>query len=369
MFASAAKGSTVGREKGRMAEEPMAVRRAATITDVARLARVAIGTVSNVLNGTVPVGGDRRERVLAAVAQLGYRPNMLAQGLRRRRSPVVGICVPRTSVAYFAALVEAFEEIASDGGYHVMHVLTHDAAELERQRVASLLRYHIGGLVLVPGAEPAATLDLLAQSDTPVVVVDRTASGYGFDEVTFDNRAAMRDAVERLIALGHRRLLFVVRRRKLVVTQQRIQGMRQAVRRSGAEVSAEILECAEEGELRTQLALALTAAPRPTAVIVSNSTFAAGAMRAIRALRLRCPEDVSLLAFDEPQWAELVSPALSVVRQPTRDIARMAWELLMRRMRGGAEERQQVELKAQVVLRDSVARPPLQARSARRRKA
>ncbi|WP_158287877.1 LacI family DNA-binding transcriptional regulator [Falsiroseomonas bella] len=345
----------------------MATRRAPTITDVARLAGVAVGTVSNVLNGTVPVGGDRRDRVLAAVAQLGYRPNMLAQGLRRRRSPVVGICVPRTSVAYFAALVEAFEEIASDGGYHVMHVLTHDAAELERQRVASLLRYHVGGVVLVPGAEPAPTLDMLAQSDTPVVVVDRTARGYGFDEVTFDNRAAMRDATERLIGLGHRRLLFVVRRRKLVVTQQRIQGMRQAVRGSGAEVSAEILECAEEQELRTRLAVALTAVPRPTAVIVSNSTFAAAAMRAIRAMKLRCPDDVSLLAFDEPEWAELVSPTLSVVRQPTRDIARMAWELLLRRMRGGADQRQQVELKAQVVLRDSVARPPLASKRARQR--
>jgi LacI family transcriptional regulator len=369
MVGRAAKGRMVDHERGRKAGEPMAVRRTPTITDVARLAGVAVGTVSNVLNGTVPVGGDRRERVLAAVAQLGYRPNMLAQGLRRRRSPVVGICVPRTSVAYFAALVEAFEEIASDGGYHVMHVLTHDAPELERQRVASLLRYHVGGVVLVPGAEPAPTLDLLAQSDTPVVVVDRTARGYGFDEVTFDNRAAMRDATERLIALGHRRLLFVVRRRKLVVTQQRIQGMREAVRRPGAEVSAEMLECAAEGELGTRLALALTAAARPTAVIVSNSTFAAGAMRAIRALRLRCPDDVSLLAFDEPLWAELVSPSLSVVRQPTHEIARMAWELLMRRMGGGAKERQQVELKAQVVLRDSVSRPPLQARSSRQRKA
>ena len=335
-----------------------AAKRTPTITDVARLARVAVGTVSNVLNGTVPVGGDRRERVLAAIAQLGYRPNMLAHGLRRRRSPVVGICVPRTSIAYFAALVEAFEEIASGSGHQVMHVLTHDEPEMERKRVGALLHYHIGGLILVPGMAPEPTFELLAQSGTPLVVVDRAARGHDFDQVTFDNRAAMREATERLLALGHRRLLFVVRNRRLAVTQQRIQAMREAIRGSGAEVAADILECREEAELGTQLALALTAPVRPTAVIVSNSAFAAGALRAIRALKLRYPEELSLLAFDEPEWAELVSPTLSVVRQPTRDIARMAWEFLIRRMRDEAVGRQRIELQAQVVLRESVTRPP-----------
>ena len=329
-----------------------------TITDVARLAGVSVGTVSNVLNGTVPVGGERRERVLAAISALGYRPNMLAHGLRRRRSPVVGICVPRTSVAYLAALVEAFEEMASGGGHQVMQVLTHDDAAMERQRVAALLRYHIGGLILVPGAEPEATFEIVSQSGAPMVVVDRAARGWDFDQVTFDNRAAMHGATERLLALGHRRILFVVRNRRLIVTQQRVQGMREAIRQAGLDVMATILECAEEADLAVRLSAALTAPLRPTALIVSNSAFAAGALHAIRALQLRCPEELSLLAFDEPEWAELVSPALSVVRQPTREIARIAWEFLIRRMRDEAAGRQRIELQAQLVLRASVGRAP-----------
>lgn len=329
-----------------------------TITDVARRAGVAVGTVSNVLNGTVPVGGDRRQRVLAAIEALGYTPNMLAHGLRRRRSPVVGLCVPRTSIAYFAALVEAFEEIADQAGHQVMHVLAHQDPETERARVAQLLRYNIGGLILIPGARPEATFALVEASGTPVVVVDRPPRGHGFDQVTFDNRAAMREAVERLIALGHRRILFVARQRRLIITRQRIAGMREAIRGAGLAIAADVLECPEEAELETRLALALTASQRPSAVIVSNSAFAAGALRAIRALKLRYPEDLSLLAFDEPEWAELVTPRLSVVRQPTREIARMAWEFLLRRMKGEAEGRQRIELQAQVVLRESVARAP-----------
>lgn len=336
-----------------------------TITDVARLAGVAVGTVSNVLNASAPVSTALRDRVRAAIDRLGYRPNMLAHGLRRQRSNVVGLCVPRTSVAYLAALVEAFEEIASDGGYQVMQVLSHQDPEIERQRVRALLGYHIGGLILVPGTRPEATFAMVAAAATPMVVVDRPARGHGFDQVTFDNRAAMRAATGRLIALGHRRLLFVVRQRRLIITRQRIEGMREAIEASGVAAAAAILECREEAELPARLAEALGATPRPTAIIVSNSTFAAGALRAIDALGLRYPGQVSLLAFDEPEWAELVRPRLSVVRQPTRDIARMAWELLIRRMRGETIGQQRVELQAQLVLRDSVARAPAAPRRRR----
>ena len=333
------------------------LRRQPTITDVARAARVAAGTVSNVLNGTAAVSADRARRVHEAIERLGYTPNMLAHGLRRRRASVVGLCVPRTSVAYFAALVDAFEEIASGQGWQVMHVLSHREPDIERQRVRALLRYDLGGLILIPGRAPEATFDMRAQASTPVVVVDRPTRTHDFDQVTFDNRAAMREATGRLLALGHRRLLFVVRARHLIITRQRIQGMREAIRAFGGGAVAEVMECREEDELSMRLAGALSLPSRPSAVIVSNSAFAAGALRAIRRAGLAYPRDLSLLAFDEPEWAELVSPSLSVVRQPIRDIARIAWEFLLRRMQGEAEGRQSIELQAQVVLRESVVKP------------
>ena len=349
----------------RASKEPR--QRPPTINDVARLARVAVGTVSNVLNSEVPVSPERRARVMDAIARLGYAPNMLAHGLRRQRSHVVGVCVPRTSVAYLAALVDAFEEIASDSGYQVMQVLTHQDPETERERVQALLSYRLGGLILVPGTWPDATFDLLAASGTPVVVVDRPTDRHPFDQVTFDNRAAMQEATARLIGLGHRRILFLVRQRQLVITRQRVAGMRAALRASGTGATATVLECPDEAEFAARLAPALAAAPGPTALIVSNSAFAAGALRAIRALGLRYPEDLSLLAFDEPEWAELVSPTLSVVRQPTREIARIAWELLLRRMRAQGEGPQRVQLQAQLVLRQSVVPHPVAAESKTRR--
>ncbi len=327
-----------------------------TITDVAALAGVSVGTVSNVLNGTIPVSESRRERVMQVIQELGYSQNVLAQGLRKKRSPIVGVCVPHTSIAYFSALMEAFEEVASTAGVEIMQVLSRGDSQKEYQRVQSLLRYHVGGLLLVPTIDPEATYEIVAASGVPVVVVDRAPlENFPFDQVTFDNRGAMRQATRGLIERGHRNILFIVQQKKLIVTQQRVEGLRAAAESFSEPVVTKVVECGQDqGSLAALLAGELQRQKRPTAIIVSNSILAAWALRAFRMLRLDCPQDISLLAFDQPDWADLVTPALSVVRQPTQEIARMAWTFLMQRMRNEAEHVQQIQLEAQVIFRGSV---------------
>jgi LacI family transcriptional regulator len=192
--------------------------RGPTILDVAERAGVSVGTVSNVLSGTTRVSERRQQRVREAIEELSYTQNRLAQGLRRRRSPLVGLCVPHTSVAYFAKLVDAFEAVASRRGFEIMQILSHEDPRIEYQRVTSLLNYQLGGLILVASLRPEKTLDAVARSGTPLVVVDRPVGAGRFDQVTFDNRGAMREAVRGLVALGHRRILFVVRIRRLATT-------------------------------------------------------------------------------------------------------------------------------------------------------
>jgi DNA-binding LacI/PurR family transcriptional regulator len=173
--------------------------------------------------------------------------------------------------------------------------------------------------------------------------------------VYFDNRTAMRLATQGLIDRGHRSILFIVQQKRLIVTQQRIEGLTEAAESHSDPVQTRVLECGKDPETLTAiLAGEFQRKQRPTAIVVSNSTLAAWAIRALRVLRLNCPRDVSLMAFDQPEWADLVTPALSVVRQPTREIARMAWTFLMQRMRNEAQEVQQIQLEAQVIFRDSV---------------
>jgi LacI family transcriptional regulator len=330
-----------------------------TILDVAKRAGVSAGTVSNVLNCTTKVSGERLRRVQEAIDALSYTQNPLAQGLRKRRTPVVGVCVPHTSVAYFAKLVDAFEDVASSRGFAIMQILSHDDPHTELARVTSLLHYHVGGIILVPSLRPNKTLDVIARAGTPLVVVDRPVAQGRFDQVTFDNRGAMTEAARSLIALGHRRILFVVRLRGLITTRERIAALRAAARDASANVVTSILECAgyESGDITARLSEMLRGPNTPTAIIVSNSLFAACLLRAFEALDIKCPDDMSLLAFDQPVWAELVTPKLSVVRQPTDDVARTAWEFLIRRMEDESATVQTVELKADLLLDASIAPP------------
>jgi LacI family transcriptional regulator len=326
-----------------------------TIVDVARRAKVSVGTVSHVLNGKVPVSDQRRSRVQEAIEQLGYSQNPLAAGLRGRRPPIVGLCVPHTSVAYFAALVDAFEEVAADRGFKIIQVMTQLEPDHEFERVRALLHYNVSGVILLPSIQPDRTLKALARSGTPTVIVDRPTEAHLFDEVTFDNRGAMFEVTRRLIALGHRRIALIITQPKLSTTRHRIQGLREAVEEMRG-VTAQVIESGgDEISLTSRLASLFQDKDAPTAFVAANNTIAAWLLRSLRSLAVRAPTDVSVMAFGEPEWADLTTPQLSVVRQPTGEIARTAWELLIRRMNGDAAPVQRIELKAELIMRDSVA--------------
>ncbi len=335
-----------------------------TISDVASRASVSVGTVSHVLNGTINVSAGLRERVETAMRALGYEQNMLAHAQRRQRTPVVGLSVPHVASAYLAALIDSFEDIAAGRGYQVMQVLTRRDPQVELRRVRELLRHRIAGLLLVPTLDPRETLDLVHASGTPAVLVDRPCRDTRFDQVTFDNGAVMGDAVDRLIRLGHRRILFVVESQVLSISRQRIRAMRRRAAAATRKVTATVMEVgvlepgdSEAGYAR-RLAASLQGREAATAVIVSNSVIAVHTLHVLRAMGDAYPSRISLLAFEEPVWAELTSPRLSVIRQPVREIAREAWELLLRRMHGDRGPVRRIELKAGIELRESVQKAP-----------
>ncbi|MBV9785452.1 MAG: LacI family DNA-binding transcriptional regulator [Acidisphaera sp.] len=336
-----------------------------TIKDVAQHAGVSVGTVSHVLNETINVSAELRQRVEAATRALGYEQNMLAHALRRQRAPVVGLSMPHVASAYLAALIDLFEDIAAGRGYQVMQVLTRRDPEIELRRVRELLRHRVAGLLLVPTLDPRRTLDLIHESRTPAVLVDRPADDPRFDQVTFDNRRVMHQLATELIRLGHRRILFVVQSQMLIISRQRIEALRAAAAQIRRPVKIAILEIGDDAASYADRLLQVMQRPaHPTAVIVSNSTIAALTLSALQTMAGAYPDRISLVSFEEPEWAELISPRLSVIRQPIRDIARQAWQLLLRRMQGDPIPVEHLELHATVMLRESVRKPPPRGRDA-----
>jgi DNA-binding LacI/PurR family transcriptional regulator len=330
-----------------------------TIHDVARRAKVSVGTVSHVLSGQVPVSGERQDRVKRAIAQLGYVPNFHAQGLRRGLSSVVGICFPHVSTAYLNVLAATLEDIALREGFGIMHVFSRHDPATEFSRVRDLLRYQVDGLILFPSSTPEATLDLAHDNATPLVLVDRPIPDKRFDQVILDNRKTIREAAKRLIAVGHRRLLFVCRSRSLLVTQHRIEGLNAAKRQAVFPVDVRILEIGDDAAaVGRQIAQSFGVARPPTAIITSNDHQSSLVLGALRSIAVRCPQNVSLLGIDDPEWAKLVTPRLSVISQPAAAIAQQAWDLLMRRIRHPAAATRTVALEAEIVFRESTGPAP-----------
>ena len=333
--------------------------RKVTISDVARRARVSVGTVSHVLTGRVPVTAERRERVTRAIEKMGYVPNVHAQGLRRAVSNVVGVCFPHVSTSYLNGLSEAIERNAAQDGYGVLHVFSRHDPAIELKRVRELIRYQVDGLILYPSSTPEPALDLALAKALPVVMIDRSSEDPRFDSVTVDNRKVMREAIEKLLALGHRRLLFVCRRKKLRVTQYRIQGMKAALRAEPAPVTVQILEVKDDepvflGDLRR----AMRGSSPPTAIVASNSHYASLVLGILREIGASVPSAVSVLTFDDPEWSRLVQPRLSVIRQPAAAMALAAWTMLMRRIARADQPPESIALDEEIELRESVAPPP-----------
>jgi LacI family transcriptional regulator len=326
-----------------------------TIVDVAERARVSLGTVSQALNHPEHVGAERLARVMQAIAELGYTRNLLAQGLRAKRTSAIGLCVPHSRIAFFAALVYRFEELAFAQGLQVMHVLSHETAGRELERIKTLVSYGIDGLLLVPSTKPEAALDYLAAGGVPTVVVDRPLQRRDrFDQVVADNRGTMALLVGRLIALGHRRLVLITRHRSITVTLQRTAGLRAAVAKASG-VQARIIECGDTPELFRPRLEAELGEFGATAIIAGNDVIAAWTMRELQRLGVHCPADVSLVAFDEPSWAELTTPPLSTVRLAVEEMATTAWSVLIERMQDRSAPPRHVVIPAEIKFRGSVA--------------
>jgi LacI family transcriptional regulator len=314
-----------------------------------------------VSNGITPrghVSAARRARVAAAMAALGYVPNAAAQTLRRSESRVIGLCTPLTSSAYFAALLEMFEDLAAGEGYEIMQVLSHGDPALELRRVQALVGRNVDGLILIPTYDARDTLDLVAERAMPTVVVDRVTSDRRFDYVAIDDRKAMVEATGEVLALGHRRLLFIVRDRRLPTTRMRIAGFEQAVAGARHAQGTVLQRDPSEAAFASQVKALLDGRRPPTAVIASNSMIALSLVRILMDLRRRWPDDVSLLAFDEPVWAPILSPPLAVVRQPTPRVAQEAGGPLLHRLREARPKPRRLTLQAQFVAGGSLSSPP-----------
>jgi len=325
-----------------------------TIQDVARLARVATATVSNVLNGTRPVADVRKERVLAAVKELSYRPNYLAASLRRKETRTVGIVVPDLTNPFFAALVHRIEELASESDYQILLVSSNEDPKQEAARIRALLDRRIDGLIVAPSRDEVEAVSHPIGTLPPTVLVDRGFGLAGFDTIAADNIEAAYRGCRHLLELGHRDIALLATDTKLANIADRVAGYRKALTEAGAGKRARVVtggldvdscQAAIEQELRRT--------DRPSAVFAASYVATLGSIKAIRAVDLDFPQDISLLGIDDSDWMSALRPYISAVAQPVEEMAAEAWRLLNQRLAGGGGANARIRLQCSLNARES----------------
>jgi DNA-binding LacI/PurR family transcriptional regulator len=324
---------------------------------VARLAGVSRATVSAVVNGNKYVSDELRERVKQAIAQLGYRPDGIARSLKSSRTATIGLVIPSIESHFWAPVVRGAEAVLSVAGFRLVLANTDEEGPRAEAALEGLLEHRVDGVLIAP---PAGSLRrhyaAYIASGRPLVCIERRVPGVEADYVGVDGRAGGMAAAAHLLRLGRCHLALVSLPLDVSASRERLAGVRAALHAAELTLADDEISIGQfserEGFAAAQRLLARQ--PRPDALIVAGLRMTIGAFAAVRAAELRIPEDVALVGYDETPWAALLTPPLTVVRQPARDLGRIAADLLLRRLRGEADaEPQSTILQPELLVRGS----------------
>ncbi|VVM37551.1 HTH-type transcriptional repressor CytR [Pseudomonas fluorescens] len=326
------------------------------IREVARLAGVSVATVSRTLKSPERVLPQTRDKVNAAVEKAGYRPNLMAVQFRSRRTGNLVILVPAIANTFFARVISGAQQAAQFAGYRLLLCDTQGREEIEREFAELVYAHQADGVIQLRAYDPFEAP--FPSADTPPIVNACEVIQDGrHPTISLDNRAAARAMTEHLIELGHRRIGLIKGPKSSPLTRERVAGYQDALRAAGIAVDKTLvchgdftLQAGQDGAAEM---LALSA--RPSALFCENDEMAIGALKRIKQMGLRVPEDISLVGFDDIPFAQYCDPPLTTIAQPAENFGRKAVEMLIALIEKKPLEQRHVILPFELTLRNSTA--------------
>lgn len=327
-----------------------------TLNEVARVAGVSPTAVSRHLNKSIVLPKVTADRIDAAVACLGYRPNALAKRLSTGKAEVIGLATPEISNPFFAELASAIEAAAAERGYGVSLLSTRGNPVREIEAVHQLADRYFDGLIMIATRPDDGTLGDLIGDRQHIVLLDEDIPNAKVPRVFVENAKGTRMATEHLIAMGHRDIAVITGSKGLLSVGERMEGFVGTMVAHGLPVDEQrMLYGAYTREFGYEAALAVARmSPRPTAILTCSDYLSVGVLGAFRHLDLSVPDDISLVGFDDMPLAELFDPPLTTIRQPIAEMGRVALERLLASI-DGAEVPALTRLPVDLILRKSVA--------------
>lgn len=306
-----------------------------TIHDVARLAGVAPITVSRVINNSGYISQETRDRVEAAIVELGYVPNIIARSLRSKRTNTLALVLTDITNPFFTAIARGVEDTASDAGFTVIYCNTDESVDEEAKYLQLLLQKQVDGILLVPARSTSRSFELISEQGTPVVVLDRRVPNVAADVVRCDSVEGAYRLIRLLIEQGHRRIAVLSGPQGVSTGEDRVLGYQNAMVEAGIYDDRRVFYGAFTQASGYEMAMrALSLNPQPTALFAGNNFIAVGALKALKDSGLKVPEDISLVSFDDLPSAWMVEPFLTIAAQPPYEMGCKATQLLLNRLKG-----------------------------------
>jgi DNA-binding LacI/PurR family transcriptional regulator len=328
-----------------------------SVKEIAKAAGVSTATVSRVLNGSDKVRESTAKKVKKVIDDMNYRIDHVARRMKVKQtdSLVIGLIITDIDNPFFSSVAKGVEDVASRNKLVTMICNTNENPEKEKFFLNAMLSEKVSGAIIVPTIGNLDFLQELVDEKFPMVMVDRIPKGLDIDSVSLNNSKGSYEAVKRLIKNGHKRIGIVAGIKGLSNTEERLDGYFQALKEVKIKISEDLIvygDYIESGGIKAMKQFLSLDNP-PTAVFSTNNLMTLGCIKVLYKNKVKIPEDMSLIGFDDSIWAEALIPPLTTVKQPGYELGVNAAELLIKRLKNGKANSIDVVLNPELIVRES----------------
>jgi len=326
-----------------------------SMKDVAQIAGVSISTVSRVVNNNIPVDKETRLKVEEAIRQLRYKPNLLAKGLRLRSGGIIGLVVPEIIHQTFVNFIHYVDEWVVDNGFDLILGNTHGDPGKEEQFIDSLIRRNVDGIIFSRVSDCSRVLNILERTNIPIVIIDRFLEDESIPSIVLNNYKAGLLAGYHLAHLKHKKIACITGPLNIALCRERLRGFQYALSEKGIGLPPDFII---EGDFKFESGLMaikklLNEGISITAIWAQNDLMAIGALKELNQHGIPVPEDISLIGMDNISLSEMISPSLTTIAQPFREMCQKAVQVIINRIRRKEYFPNRVVLEPSLIVRDS----------------
>jgi len=331
-----------------------------TLGSIAKHLDISVSTVSRALNGKSEqsrISKDTTKLIIETAKKFNYEPNQLARSLRLKKTNTIGIIIPDITNPFFAKIVRWIENEARENGVSVLISDSSENTEIEKSSVQVFANRKIDGLIISPVGTESDHLDDARDKKIPIVLVDRYFKKANFPFIGSDNFNGSKEAVNFLIRNGHKRIGFIQGIRKSSVNRERTNGYKAALKENNISVDSDLIMGNEFGEENGYISAKhlLQLNKKVSSIFASSNQIALGALAAIAEEKLKIPENISVIAFDDQPYSRFLSTPMTTVMQQSKEIGSIAFNLLFEMINSNCIRKiSNIKLPTKLVIRDSV---------------